>query len=460
MVAVSALPIFVGAEQNIQKPYGDIEFNSYGNGSYEIKVKNVKEPLVLKFSEGTESFFASVQNGSTLSHPFGDYMGEELYIQLISADKKYVYESILFNLQTGKATYQYDISQYDYGKLTHELYDKIPFTLGAVKLSNPKTNEITFKSIKRDVTLYDFEAHAIIQLPATTTPVTYEIPSEVYIMMDSETREEVGELHLNKEKGYTLDPPIATTYYMYEYKKRVRSADEDLSHLTKDMPKVIKPKVVKMTTSKSYFEKTAAQIASEKFVMIDQTKLKDLGTSSHRDAIVLLNKMGIINGYEDGTFKPNKTLRFSDIIKLVGRYAKVPVLEKSQITTAMTEKYNTKDIEVISYMKELEQVFGSNVSFSKDVTRGEFAIILANFIEYMTQQNGKQINLAQFINLRKFESNYVVKNQAYKEAVTVLDYFGITKIPDGQFNDDQTLNRGQLASFLTRIYAINFDHIQ
>lgn len=59
-----------------------------------------------------------------------------------------------------------------------------------------------------------------------------------------------------------------------------------------------------------------------------------------------------------------------------------------------------------------------------------------------------------------FISNYKVKNVKYKEAVTTLDYFGITRIPNGQFNDDQTLNRGQLASFLTRLYAINFDAIK
>ncbi|ARJ39552.1 hypothetical protein SporoP8_12105 [Sporosarcina ureae] len=45
----------------------------------------------------------------------------------------------------------------------------------------------------------------------------------------------------------------------------------------------------------------------------------DTEKSSHESAIVELVEQGIISGYEDGTFKPNKTLSRSDVVKMMGK---------------------------------------------------------------------------------------------------------------------------------------------
>lgn len=458
---VAVIPTDASA-QEVAKPYDNVVFEKFGTSAYQIAVKNIKAPFVFKFSDGTNAFFTNLGDKKDLSYPLDIYSAKELYVQLLSPDQETVYDSFLFNAETKEYIADYNIENFDYEKAgAPDHYAKIPFSLGEVKLVANNMNEITFKEIKKAVMLYDFEKHQTITLPPSAEEITYRIPSEIYLMIDPETLEEVGEFHLNKLDGYTLNPPIGQTYYFVDYKRRADKPDATFPSITPVKPKVVKPIIVEENTTSSYFTKTPAQIATEKFVDISKTDLKDVKSSSHRDAIVLLNKLGIINGYSDGTYKPAKTLRYSDIIKLTGRFAQVPKLEAKQITANMQSTFNTKDVEIISYMQQLDGVYGTNISYNKDVTRGEFAVILANLIQYLAnQQTSSSVDLNAFIEQQGFTSNYVVKNIKYKDAVTVLHYFGITSIENGQFNDDKTLNRAQLASFLTRIYAINFKHLQ
>ena len=460
VVAVSVVPTVADAE--VAKPYEKISFKDYGKKSYSITVSGLKEPVILMMSDGTESFFPHALDSKELQYTFGIYLGTELYIQIVSQDKKTVYDTIFFNTETGKYSFNYNIANYDYSKLTHpESRENMPFVMNEVKQISAKTTRIAFEKIKTDVTLYNYDTHEMIRLKTSNKPITYDIPTDIYLLIDTNSTFEVGELHLNGAEGYTYNPDIFNTYYRVEYAKRIWSLDEDLSQLKVNWPKEVKAIEVKEDATKPYFEKTAAQIAQEKFIAIDKTTLKDISKNGHRDAIVLLNKLSIITGYQDGTFKPSKTLTYSDIIKLVGRYAKVPVLAQSQVTAGLATKYGTKSAEIVSYLEVLEDVFGSNITYSASVTRGEFAIILSNLIEHLaSEETGEPVNLTSFIKEKGFESDYVVKNSKYKNAVTTLHYFGITQLDNGQFNDDKTLNRGQLASFLSRIYAINFDQFK
>ena len=195
----------------------------------------------------------------------------------------------------------------------------------------------------------------------------------------------------------------------------------------------------------------AASAASVAFADLVQL---DAGSTASPDRLELLTKtlsQGSYSHPDDMDIPANTTFN-TEVRK------STPVeLNNASLAT----KYGTKSAEIVSYLEVLEDVFGSNITYSASVTRGEFAIILSNLIEHLaSEETGERVNLTSFIKEKGFESDYVVKNSKYKNAVTTLHYFGITQLDNGQFNDDKTLNRGQLASFLSRIYAINFDQFK
>lgn len=55
-------------------------------------------------------------------------------------------------------------------------------------------------------------------------------------------------------------------------------------------------------------------------IHFDAASFSDTAGNTHELAIEALVGQGIISGYPDGTFKPNKTLSRSDVVKLLGEY--------------------------------------------------------------------------------------------------------------------------------------------
>ena len=53
---------------------------------------------------------------------------------------------------------------------------------------------------------------------------------------------------------------------------------------------------------------------------VSAASFKDMKGNTHEKAVMALVNAGVINGYLDGTFKPNKTLTRSDVVKLIGKY--------------------------------------------------------------------------------------------------------------------------------------------
>ncbi|WP_421101667.1 S-layer homology domain-containing protein, partial [Sporosarcina psychrophila] len=64
---------------------------------------------------------------------------------------------------------------------------------------------------------------------------------------------------------------------------------------------------------------SAALVASAVAPVASAADFKDTKGNTHEEAINALSDAGVISGYPDGSFLPNKTLTRSDVVKMMGK---------------------------------------------------------------------------------------------------------------------------------------------
>ncbi|MEK4484666.1 S-layer homology domain-containing protein [Psychrobacillus sp. FSL H8-0484] len=193
----------------------------------------------------------------------------------------------------------------------------------------------------------------------------------------------------------------------------------------------------------------------------------DTKGSTHEEAIYALVKAGVINGYPDGTFKPNKTLVRSDVVKLIGKYLvskgfKVPADYKTKSRfTDLTIK-NTED-ELLKYaalVKDNGILGGSDGKLlpKENMTREDMAIALVRLTNVV-----EKVDLGAYVANQKFTGDVKDLSAAKQSArayITVLDYFDITNPKLDKFNPKDTTTRGQFATFLQRTVKLDLSAVK
>ncbi|WP_313238076.1 S-layer homology domain-containing protein [Sporosarcina ureae] len=121
------------------------------------------------------------------------------------------------------------------------------------------------------------------------------------------------------------------------------------------------------------------------------TDVKD--NNSHKAAIDALSDAGVISGYPDGTFQPNKTLTRSDVVKLMGKWL---VSEGYKVPTDYKTKPRFSDLKTTSndeLLKMSALVYDNGVFVGKpdgsldangDITRENMAILYVHSTAYTT----------------------------------------------------------------------------
>ncbi|MEL4024056.1 S-layer homology domain-containing protein [Lysinibacillus endophyticus] len=205
---------------------------------------------------------------------------------------------------------------------------------------------------------------------------------------------------------------------------------------------------------------TATLVASAIVPVASAAGFTDVENNGHAQAINALADQGIINGYPDGTFKPNKELTRSDVVKLLGKYLvskgySVPADAKTkQRFTDVPVNY--KDQELVEYaalVKDAGVFQGSNnnLNAANKITRGQMALVVVRALDALNDTD-----LVSFVAEQDFEREVIDLDSASKEqqgAIDVLDFYDITKTPN--YNPKSSTTRGQFASFLYR--AINVE---
>lgn len=126
--------------------------------------------------------------------------------------------------------------------------------------------------------------------------------------------------------------------------------------------------------------------------------------NSHEKAIQTLVEMGVIQGYSDGTFRPNQTLTRSDIVKMMGKWLvthgfQVPSDYKTNLRfTDLTSSSNDELLQYAALLKDLgifTGTFDGELNAQDNISRENMAIILvraydaihnADFKTYVREQ--------------------------------------------------------------------------
>lgn len=199
---------------------------------------------------------------------------------------------------------------------------------------------------------------------------------------------------------------------------------------------------------------TATLVATAIVPVASAADFSDIKGNTHAEAIKTLADQGIINGYTDGTFKPNQQINRGQTVKLLGRW-----LEKQgyEIPTDWDQEPRFKDLpvtadeELVKYaalVKDAGVFNGSNgnLNYNQPMQRQQMATVLVRAIETILD-----VDLVNEYKSNNFQSGLKDLNSVFadhRESVVALEYAGITQVEN--FNPANSVTRGQFASFLNR----------
>ena len=204
---------------------------------------------------------------------------------------------------------------------------------------------------------------------------------------------------------------------------------------------------------------TATLVASAIAPVASATSFSDTAGNTHERAIDSLVSQGIISGYPDGTFKPNRTLTRSDVVKLLGKYLvsqgyKIPSDYKTNMR--FSDLRSTSQDELLQYaalVKDNGVFNGSNGNLlpADPITRENMAVVLVR-----AYTNIKNFDFLGHVLNQNFNEDVIDYNRAKAEArsaIKVLDYYNVTGVPN--FNPKGNTTRGQFSSFLYKMLQIS-----
>ncbi|MCG7336527.1 S-layer homology domain-containing protein [Sporosarcina sp. ACRSM] len=210
---------------------------------------------------------------------------------------------------------------------------------------------------------------------------------------------------------------------------------------------------------------SAALVASAVAPVASAKEFKDTKGNTHEKAVDALSDMGIISGYPDGTFQPNKTLTRSDVVKLMGKWLvaegyDIPKDYKANPRfTDLTSSSNDELLQSAAIVKDNGLFNGNNgrLLASDNITRENMAVVLVRAFD-----KKNSTDLVSYVGEQDFKRDVIDLTKAKAEArpaIDVLDYFDITNPAAPAFNPKNTTTRGQFATFLYKTMNTDFSQV-
>ncbi|MFP3916238.1 S-layer homology domain-containing protein [Lysinibacillus telephonicus] len=168
---------------------------------------------------------------------------------------------------------------------------------------------------------------------------------------------------------------------------------------------------------------------------------KDVSSKNvYHDIIVEMANQSIINGYEDGTFRPNQSITRKHASALINRAVDLPETEEfTQPKDLSSKNANYNDIKALIKADLLEVDGKGNINPNAPLTRGEMAKIISVAFNLEGDKNSLK-------DVSKGIEPYV--SALYENDVT-------TGYEDGTFREKESLTRSHFAVFMYR--AMNID---
>lgn len=189
----------------------------------------------------------------------------------------------------------------------------------------------------------------------------------------------------------------------------------------------------------------AILIASSGVVESAQIEFKDISSHWAKDIIIETASKGFINGYEDGSFKPDNMISVKEALAILGRYAMSnQELVNNQVADYQIEP-NSKNwgyLEVNFAMDRMPMNIFAGSESSRAITREETAYIISNLFKGIEGTEKVQIS---DINNSKFQA----------EVQNLVAGGIISGFPDGSFKPELQITRAELTSLLFKIIRMD-----
>ncbi len=200
---------------------------------------------------------------------------------------------------------------------------------------------------------------------------------------------------------------------------------------------------------------TATLVASAIVPVASAAGFSDVAGNDHEVAINALVEAGIINGYADGTFKPNQSINRGQVVKLLGRWLEAQGQEIPadwETKQRFTDLPVTAEAELVKYAalaKDAGVFAGSNgnLNHTQTMQRQQMAVVLVRAIKEISGVDlVADYKKAGFVTeITDLEAAFAAEQ---RNAIVALEYAGITNV--SKFNPANSITRGQFASFLHR----------
>lgn len=188
----------------------------------------------------------------------------------------------------------------------------------------------------------------------------------------------------------------------------------------------------------------------------DETKLPEGGTSAPvstdifkdiaghwgKTYIEKMNKAGVINGYEDGTFRPDGTVTKGEFVTLIAQALKLETKDEDGhwaakfVTAAKAANIIADDIAV-----------ATTADLDTKITREEMASMVAKAAAYKTVEAKEEKELA-------FTDNGDIAAWAAADVKVAVELGIINGMDDGSFQPKANATRAQAATMLSKLYDL------
>lgn len=175
---------------------------------------------------------------------------------------------------------------------------------------------------------------------------------------------------------------------------------------------------------------------------VQKKTFSDMDNHWSKEAVEAMAELNIINGFEDGSFKPDKKVTRAEFSKMIAVMLGLQEGNEHQFSDVDTNSWYAP---YVSMTAEAGIVLGSNGEFmpDEDIMRQDAAVILyralKNKDELADEQPEAGYKDAEYI------SDYA------KDAVENLTKRGVLTGADGAFNPKNPMTRGEAATMLYRI---------
>lgn len=160
-----------------------------------------------------------------------------------------------------------------------------------------------------------------------------------------------------------------------------------------------------------------------------------------------MQQINIINGYEDGTFKPENEVKTGEFLKMAAM-AKWPKYQYKVPAEGKHWAYQYAELLDIGTLNKYEY---DNERLESVITRGEAAEIIGSVYRRMNPE----VNIDYSDKyIKQYADEATIYDGYLRDSISICTQFGIINgFEDGTFRPDETLTRAQAAKLLyTAIY--------